>query len=430
VSDSDKTPGPDDPAYYAPRRLRDIGAAADRNWRLPTQQDRPPPAAQQLPAHVPSPDFRLSKDGEGRSRGRSDAFNEALAKVLREQLESEQAGSGLAEVRRSSFRALASFGFAGATAAVVALTCFAIISPEPGLGGNRILAALGSWQAVRSFAPQPAPRNVSTLVVRNQSGLVGELLELGVSVNQPNPGATVAIKGLPDGAKLSDGTRKSAGEWRVRAEDVADTKVMPPMDFAGDMNLSVELRDGDGAAQVTSSLQLSWKPAAHVAEAVALSAVAAPVLVPAAPAPAVAAAPPVPVAAPARPAQAAAPVQAPTVVASATPTADALSPSPSPTPAELTAMEIAASIRRAQELLASGDVKAARTLLQRAAELHDARAALALAKTFDPAVSRQSSVADRTGPDAAQARNWYQKAREWGSPEAQRLLDALASYQR
>jgi hypothetical protein len=39
-------------------------------------------------------------------------------------------------------------------------------------------------------------------------------------------------------------------------------------------------------------------------------------------------------------------------------------------------------------------------------------------------------MADRTGPDLVQARNWYQKAREWGSPEAQRLLDALASYQR
>lgn len=428
MSDSEKIPGPDDPAYYAPRRLRDIGAAADKNWRLPTQQDRPPAAAQQLPAHVPPPDFTLSSDGDRRSRGRSDAFNEALAKVLREQLESEQAGSGLAEVRRSSFRALVSFAFAGATAALVALTCFALISPEPGLGGNRVLAALGSWQAIRSFAPQPAPRNVSTLVVRNQSGLVGELLELGVNVNQPNPGATVAIKGLPDGAKLSDGARKSAGEWRVRAEDAADTRVMPPMDFAGDMNLSVELRDSDGAAQVTSSLQLTWKPAAHMAEAVALSAAAGPVAVPVASAPAVALAPPQPIVAPAQPAQAAAPVQAPTVVASATPTVEA--PSPSPTPAELTAMEIAASIRRAQELLASGDMKAARTLLQRAAELHDARAALALAKTFDPAVSRQSSVADRTGPDPVQARNWYQKAREWGSPEAQRLLDALASYQR
>jgi hypothetical protein len=423
VSDQEKDLGPDDPSYYAPRRLRDIGAPADRTWRLPAEQDRPRPPVSQVPAHVPPPDFRLSRDGAGRSQGRSDAFNDALAKVLREQMEAEKAGSGFALQRRSSFRAMVSFALAGATAALIALIGYAMISPEPELAGNRILAALGSWQVIRSLSPQPVQRNVSTLLVRNQSGLANELLELGVSVTRPNPGAIVAIKGLLEGAKLSEGTRKSAGEWRVRAEDVADAKVMPPIDFTGDMNLSIELRDADGAAQVTSSQQLRWKPPSSVTEAVALSTAAAPVVAPVPPA--VAAAPPAPVASPP---QAAAPVQPPTVVASATPTADV--PSPSPTPAELKAMEIAASIRRAQELLATGDVKAARALLQRAAEAHDAHAALALAKTFDPGVARQSSGADRGGPDLVQARNWYQKAREWGAPEAQRLLDALASYQR
>jgi hypothetical protein len=423
VSDPEKDLSPDDPSYYAPRRLRDIGTAAGKTWRIPTEQDRRPGPDPQLPAHVPPPDFRLSRDGGGRSQGRSDAFNDALAKVLREQMEAEKAGAGFALERRSSFRALASFAFAGATAALVALTGYAMISNEAGLAGNRILAALGSWQAIRSVSPQPAQRNVSTLFVRNQSGPVNELLGLGVSVNRPNPGATIAIRGLPDGTRLSEGARKNAGEWRVRAEDVADAKVMPPMDFVGDMNLSVELRDADGAAQVTSTLQLTWKPAAPAAEAVALNAAAAHMAAPA---------PPAPVIAPAPPAQAVAPVQAPAVVASATPTAEPASPPPPPAEKarELTANEIAASIRRAQELLATGDVKAARALLQRAAEAHDAHAALALAKTFDPAVARQSSVADKGGPDLVQARNWYQKAREWGSPEAQRLLDALASYQR
>jgi TPR repeat protein len=33
-------------------------------------------------------------------------------------------------------------------------------------------------------------------------------------------------------------------------------------------------------------------------------------------------------------------------------------------------------------------------------------------------------------PDLAKARYWYQKAGEWGAPEAQRQLDALASYTR
>jgi hypothetical protein len=397
---------------------------------MPADEDRPLP---QLPAHVPPPDIRLSRDSDGRSRGRSDAFNEALAKVLREQMEAEKGGAGFALERRSSVRAMVSFAFAGATAAVIALTGFAIISREPSLTGNRVLTALGSWQAIRAFTPQPV-HNVSTLYIRNQSGFANELLELGVNVSQPSPGATIAIKGLPDGTKLSEGARKSATEWRVRAEDVADAKVMPPIDFVGDMNVSVELRDADGTAQVTSALQLTWKQPAPVAQAVALSTAAVPVAPPAPPPPAVAAAPPAPATAaappiaPAPPPQAAAPAQPPTVVASATPTVDI--PSPSPTPAELTAMEVAASIRRAQELLATGDVKAARALLTHAAETHDARAALALAKTFDPSVSRQSGVADRGGPDAAQARNWYQKAREWGSPEAQRLLDALASYQR
>jgi TPR repeat protein len=110
----------------------------------------------------------------------------------------------------------------------------------------------------------------------------------------------------------------------------------------------------------------------------------------------------------------------------------AAQPQPQPradTARELSPNEIAGLVRRAQEMLANGDVKAARLLLLRAAEARDARAALALAKTYDPIALRQLSTVD-PGPDLAQARSWYQKAREWGAPEAQRQLDALASYSR
>jgi TPR repeat protein len=91
--------------------------------------------------------------------------------------------------------------------------------------------------------------------------------------------------------------------------------------------------------------------------------------------------------------------------------------------------EIAGFVRRAQELLANGDLQAARVQLMRAASARDARAALLLAKTFDPMALKQYGTAD-PAPDVAQARNWYQRAKEWGSPEAQRQLDALASYPR
>ena len=93
---------------------------------------------------------------------------------------------------------------------------------------------------------------------------------------------------------------------------------------------------------------------------------------------------------------------------------------------EIEPNEVAGFVKRAQELLATGDLQAARLLLRRAAEAHDSRAALLLAKTFDPIASKQFGAADPE-PDLAQARNWYQKAEEWGAPEAQRQLEALAN---
>jgi len=96
---------------------------------------------------------------------------------------------------------------------------------------------------------------------------------------------------------------------------------------------------------------------------------------------------------------------------------------------EINPDEVAGFVKRAQDLLATGDLQAARLLLLRAAQAHDARAALLLAKSFDPIVSKQFGMADAE-PDLAQARNWYQKAEQWGASEARRELDALASYPR
>ena len=88
--------------------------------------------------------------------------------------------------------------------------------------------------------------------------------------------------------------------------------------------------------------------------------------------------------------------------------------------------EVAALIRRGEGYLANGDLAAARLLLQRAAEAQDARAALALAATYDPAMLAQLGVRGSTA-DAATARVWYEKARQFGSVEASRRLELLAS---
>ena len=88
--------------------------------------------------------------------------------------------------------------------------------------------------------------------------------------------------------------------------------------------------------------------------------------------------------------------------------------------------EIASLLRRADALIASGDVAAARLVLRRAADAGDAGAAMALAGTYDPANLAKLGVHGIV-PDLAMARSWYEKARTFGSAEARQRLEMLAS---
>jgi hypothetical protein len=391
VSESKKNLDPNDPSYYAPPRSR------ERNSVLASPENERPPLPMQR-----RPDDPLSNL---RADTQSDAFTQAVAKMLREQREAELAEAPRVLQRRSSIHLAGKLAGAIASAALVALLYVEVFSPSEDRFGLASLLRLR--EAITSPAPQ---RRASTLVVRNQRGLANEPLELGVSVDAPDPGATVTIRGMPAEARLTTGTPVSLSEWRISAAQISDAKVIPPTDFVGEMDLSAELHNSDGAALVTSFLQLTWKAVPAVAAPVVSSTVTAS----ASPGP-----------------QPVSPAASTPQIMSLPPAAvDTSAPQPqAETSRQLSPNEIAGLVRRAQELLATGDVKAARSLLLRAAEAHDARAALFLAKTFDPITSRQLSASE-TGPDLAQARNWYQRAREWGSPEAQHQLDALASYQR
>jgi TPR repeat protein len=86
-------------------------------------------------------------------------------------------------------------------------------------------------------------------------------------------------------------------------------------------------------------------------------------------------------------------------------------------------------VKRAEELLTTGDISSARLLLRRAAEAQDARAALALAASYDPIELKRLGVYGST-PDVVAARDWYEKAKQFGSREAPRRLELLASQYR
>ena len=111
----------------------------------------------------------------------------------------------------------------------------------------------------------------------------------------------------------------------------------------------------------------------------------------------------------------------------------ALPPAPVPEPMipgdaihRLDPNEIASSLRRADDLIASGDLAAARLVLRRAANAGDARAAMTLAGTYDPVILEKLGVHGFV-PDVAMARVWYEKAKKFGSAEAPQRLELLAS---
>ena len=99
---------------------------------------------------------------------------------------------------------------------------------------------------------------------------------------------------------------------------------------------------------------------------------------------------------------------------------------PPPAQRKLDQEEIAVLLKRGKDLIANGDLAAARLVLRRAADANDAEAALALGATYDPYVLRALKVYGfKADPDMA--RVWYEKARELGSAAAPRRLEMLTS---
>jgi hypothetical protein len=343
---------------------------------------------------------------DSRTQKQPDIFAEAVAKVMQEEREPElfEAPSVL---QNQALGIAARFAVATGLAALVALVFVAAFPASQGPAVEGALSALPTWQSLTSsLFPAPQRKPAPTLVVRDGNGPVNEPLSLGVNVNSPGASATVTIGGTPAGARLTVGRRMSTGEWRVPAQEISDASIIPPADFVGVMNLTAELRGSDGAALVSSLVRLTWTSATPVATVGVPASAAAVASVPAAP--------PTPQ-----------PQPQPSITSPEPPAATRAEPPVR----EINPDEVAGFLRRAQELLVSGDIQAARLLLLRAAEAHDAGAALSLAKTFDPLLSKQFGAADPE-PDLAQARNWYQKAEEWGALEARRQLEALASYNR
>jgi TPR repeat protein len=86
--------------------------------------------------------------------------------------------------------------------------------------------------------------------------------------------------------------------------------------------------------------------------------------------------------------------------------------------------EVAKLMVRARALLGQGNIAAARTMLERAAEMGSAQASFKLGETYDPVILSRWGTYGTHG-DATKARELYAKAQAGGIQEAKNRLDAL-----
>jgi hypothetical protein len=208
-----------------------------------------------------------------------------------------------------------------------------------------------------------------------------------VSVDSANDVNVLKVSGLPKGTALSAGVSLGDGGWLLYAKDSKDAVIWPPPHFVGVMELTVSLIVGSdvNAASEMGRLRFEW-----VAEKVA------------------------------------------EIKLSGETRSEAKVRDEAPPPAksrnqairQLSPDETAALLKRGNELVASGDLAAARLVLQRAAEAGNARAAFALAGTYNPITLGELQV-HGLSPDLATARHWYERANELGSPDASRELQVL-----
>jgi TPR repeat protein len=80
-------------------------------------------------------------------------------------------------------------------------------------------------------------------------------------------------------------------------------------------------------------------------------------------------------------------------------------------------------VKMGAELMANGDVSAARVLYQRAADAGEPTAAFALAESYDPLVLGKGGIP----PDLGLAQRWYAKAKDLGSTQAPERLRRLGA---
>ena len=269
-------------------------------------------------------------------------------------------------------------------------------STDPQIIGRTQTAVELRTQGAEELSSSP---RVRLAILRALPGSAGDAMPLGVSLAGAGGDAALLISGLPIGSTISTGISMGADNWLLSASELSNAAVRPPPGFVGAINLAIELRLADDTVADRQSLRLTWVGTPETATAI---------------------------------------MAAPTTAVTAPVGTDSTGTRPSGTSnsqattaplRRLDREEIANLLARGEEFVAAGNLGPARLALRRAAEAGDPRAAFVLATTYDPILLGTRRVIG-VAPDIAMARAWYEKAKEFGSTDASRRLELLASRDR
>ena len=268
--------------------------------------------------------------------------------------------------------------------------------PCVGLLALVLLAAGGAGHSADAadkvrLAQRAEPRiSVSSAIVAQPASQAPLSIQIGPPEALP-PNSFVRLRGLPPSISLTEGHAIGPGSWAIPLFGLSALKANIPAGVSGRSEIVVSLIAVDGALLAEATTALVVGPAAMLAppDQKRANSVSPP--------------PPVPATRPERGAP------------------------PAPRPPELSAEEKSRAeklMAQGEKFLTQGNIAVARQYFQRAAEAGLAVGALRLAATYDPAELSRIQ-AQGVVPDRAEARKWYERARELGAPEAEERLARL-----
>jgi hypothetical protein len=263
-------------------------------------------------------------------------------------------------------------------------------------------AVVAGDPSIIRIAKQDAPG----LVVEDISGRPGSEIPLRIEVAQSDTEeySFLMFRGLPAEISLSAGFRLK-DSWAVSLRDLTNLALVSPPNFEARFQVEVLLIKGRNTPADSRVMSVNLQRA------------------PSAAAPVIAAAPRQQEPAPQRILTAAPPEPQPQPPAATKiePAAPSVSKKMAISPETETAM-----LDRATQMLSMGDVSSARLLFEHVAKKGSGKAAMALARTFDPAYF-SAMGARGLKPDQEKAKQWYAVAADLGQDEARSRLGALSA---